>query len=237
VSVELHLPDLPEVAVSVGPPPGTAPLRAQRGRSAWRLWLRDLFGASLPLLLMALLALGTWWLVKHAPSAPQARPTSAPTHDPDYRLENFQAERFDAAGNLAVTLRGQRLRHYPDTDELNIDVLNLQATGVDGRRLSAVAQQAWVSQQAQSVRLEGQAHVTSSAKGTQPIDIISEHLLVQTHSHDVRADKPVQVTQGHNRFQADSLEFDGQTRVLTLHGPARAVFLPQAALGHGATAP
>ncbi len=37
MAVELHLPDLPEVPLSVGPPPGTPP----RPRMPWHLRLRD----------------------------------------------------------------------------------------------------------------------------------------------------------------------------------------------------
>jgi lipopolysaccharide export system protein LptC len=227
MNVQLHLPDLPEVPVSVGPPPGAAPRRQRRNRAAWRLWLRDLFGASLPLLLMALLAVGTWWLVKHTPSAPRASAPAAPTHEPNYRLENFQAERFDAQGHLALTLSGLRLRHYPDTDEISIDTMQLHGTGPNGRLVEALAQEAWVSSKAQLVRLQGHASVLSTAAdGSEPVRISGEQLLLEPSTHNVRADKPVLVTQGRNQFEADALDFDGQTQILNLRGPARAVFMP-----------
>lgn len=227
MTAELHLPDLPEVPVSVGAAPGQPPRPRPRGRSGWAHWLRELSGASLPLLLMALLALGTWWLVRHAPRPPRAAPVAAPTHEPDYRLENFQAERFDASGERVLTFDGQRLRHYPDTDAFSIDLLRLRATAPDGRELRASAREALVGRRGQSVELAGQASITASAPGQEPVLIRSEHLRVQTRSQDVRADKPVQVTQGRNEFSADALDFDGATRVLTLRGPARAVFVPQ----------
>src|SRR5512139_835434 len=69
---ELHLPDLPEVEVSLRAPP-----RAQPRARGLRVRTRELIGIYLPLLLMALLALGTWWLVKHTPR-PVAGGDSAP---------------------------------------------------------------------------------------------------------------------------------------------------------------
>jgi lipopolysaccharide export system protein LptC len=70
MSGELHLPDLPEVPVSLGKDPG-APCRP---RLAWRARLGSLAGTALPLFTMAVLAAGTWWLVKNAPQAETARP-------------------------------------------------------------------------------------------------------------------------------------------------------------------
>jgi len=67
--VELHLPDLPEVPISLGPAPG-AP---QRRRKPWHLWLSDLLSTYLPLLLMAALA-----LVLAAPRPPRRRLQSLP---------------------------------------------------------------------------------------------------------------------------------------------------------------
>ncbi|MDY0106413.1 MAG: LPS export ABC transporter periplasmic protein LptC, partial [Giesbergeria sp.] len=48
-------------------------------RHAW-----DRFSLYLPVLLMGLLALGTWWLVRNAPQVQVPRPASAPRHEPDY---------------------------------------------------------------------------------------------------------------------------------------------------------
>src|SRR3954451_24775169 len=100
MSVELHLPDLPEVPIVLGAPP-PAPAGPQL-RPAWPLRVRDALSAYLPLLLMALLALATWWLVKTTPTAP-VLPDEVPLrHDPDYTMSQFALERFDAAGRLKV---------------------------------------------------------------------------------------------------------------------------------------
>ena len=67
MSIELHLPDLPDVPISLGPvPQASQPLRAPL---PWHLRLREMLATYLPLLLMGVLALGTWWLVKNTPSA------------------------------------------------------------------------------------------------------------------------------------------------------------------------
>ena len=78
---ELHLPDLPEIAVQLSLPGSAAPAeppaaahthgptagQPARPAVAWGYRLRQGLSSYLPLLLMALLAASTWWLVKNTP--------------------------------------------------------------------------------------------------------------------------------------------------------------------------
>ena len=86
---ELHLPDLPEVSVQLGLPALSASAAAVAGQparapQAWSYRLLQGLSSYLPLLLMALLAVGTWWLVRNTPEAqahaqrphPARRPTT-----------------------------------------------------------------------------------------------------------------------------------------------------------------
>ena len=71
---------------------------------------------------MALLALGTWWLVRNTPRARRAaRRPAPPRHEPDYSMRGFTVQRFAPDGALRVQIEGDALRHYPDTDTLEID--------------------------------------------------------------------------------------------------------------------
>ena len=80
----LHLPDLPEVQVQLGLSADTTAAR-QRSRRAqpWYHLLLQGVSSYLPLLLMAFLAAGTWWLVRNTPPrlarAPKARRARRPT--------------------------------------------------------------------------------------------------------------------------------------------------------------
>ena len=225
MSVELHLPDLPEVPVSVG---ASVP-RSRDARTGW-CGVQMLWGTALPLLLMGLLALGSWWLVRHAPRQSTAAPVTEVRHVPDYWLDNFEAERFDVQGRRVLTLRGQHLQHFQDTQDVRIDALTLKGDLPDGRGVTADARQAWMDDPGVNVRLEGQALVSSTRPGEAPIRFQGEQLTLQTRRHDVVADKPARVVQGGNTFHAEAMHFDGTTRVLVLTGPARAVFTPMQVL-------
>ena len=63
----------------------------------WYLRAIDTASTYLPLLLMALLALGTWWLVKNTPLFEGDRAAAPPRHEPDYTMTQFMVQRFGAA--------------------------------------------------------------------------------------------------------------------------------------------
>lgn len=222
MSAELHLPDLPEVPLTVG----TDRNAPRRRRLANGLWLRDTLTTSLPLILMALLAAGTWYLSRLSPRAPTPSGPAAVRHDPDYTMRRFTLQRFDEQGRLSVQLEGERLRHFPDTDEIEIDTVHVRATDEQGREVLATARQARVSADGNQVTLEGGAQVRSLAPGMAPAEIHGEHLVAYIREQRVVANRPVQVRQGHSEFNARAVNYDGRTRVLTLQGPARVVLNP-----------
>jgi lipopolysaccharide export system protein LptC len=224
VTAELHLPDLPEVPVGIGAAAPPAPQR--RRREALGIRLRSLLSTYLPLLLMSALALATWWLARHAPHAPQERGPRAVRHDPDYTAERAMLQRFNAEGRLVAQVEGEQVRHYPDTDEIEVDTVRLSTIGPDGRRTQATARQAVAAGDKSRYSLQGGARVVSTGADGHTIEIEGEHLLVLARDRRVRADKPVTVRQGGSALVAEAMEFDENTQQLTLHGRVRAELLP-----------
>jgi lipopolysaccharide export system protein LptC len=222
VAVELHLPDLPEVPISLGPtptPPG-------RRRQPWHLRVRDALSTYLPLLLMALLALGTWWLVKNTPPAPVAAVNTEVRRDPDYTMTQFAIERFDRNGQLRVRVDGDRLRHFPDTDRYEIDEARIRSVSPDGQVTVAVARRALANGDISEVQLLGGAQVTSQGATGLPVEIRSEFLHAYLVTERVVTHLPVQVTEGSNDLRAGGLAYDHGRRLLELKGRVRAVLAP-----------
>lgn len=224
MNVELHLPDLPDVPVSVIPPP-VAPARP---KVAFSERLRMLLGTYLPLLLMVALALGTWWLVKVAPRTDTPTPSLALRHEADYALERFAMQRYDKAGRLVALLEGEQLRHFPDTRELEIDTVRITFTAPDGRVTHITARQAVASDDGVIARLEGDAKVESQGlAGEPPVLIEGQRLLANIPDQQISTDQPVRVRQAGTEFSAESLAYDAITRGLTMQGKVRAVLQPQ----------
>lgn len=223
MSVELHLPDLPEVPISLGPPDAGRP----RVRVPWHLRLRDALSSYLPLLLMTLLALGTWWLVQHSPkpAGPEVqRPVSA---EPDYVMTQFALERFDATGRLKLRIEGAQLRHFPATDRIEIDGATIRAYAPDGRVTLATAQRALGNGDGSEIQLLGGAEVTAPDKNGVPLLMRSEFLHAFLVTERIQTHLPVLVRQGGTELNAGGLSYDHAAQRLELKGPVRAQLAPR----------
>lgn len=226
MTAELHLPDLPEVPVAIGHAPA-APGEPQRAHhEAWGVRLRGLFTTYLPLLLLSALAVLTWWLARHSPKPAPERGAQAVRHEPDYTARRVLLQRFNAEGRLVAQVEGEQVRHYPDTDAIEVDTVLLSTTGVDGRRTRATARQAVAAGDNSRYSLEGGARVVSTGADGHTVEIEGEHLLVLAKERRVRADKPVVVRQGGSALSADAMEFDETTQRVTLRGRVRAHLRP-----------
>jgi lipopolysaccharide export system protein LptC len=191
----------------------------------WPLRLIELVSAYLPLLLMSLLALGTWWLVKNTPLPDGARVEVPARHEPDYTMTRFTVQRFTAEGTLRAQLEGDEMRHYPDTDTLEVDNVRVRSIAPNGRVTLATAQRALGNGDATEVQLLGGAHVTREAvAGEDAIEFRGEFLHVFLATERVRSHLPVTVTRGATVVRGEGLEYDNLAGLLQLKGRVRATF-------------
>ena len=200
----------------------------RRLRLPWHLRLLEAATAYLPVLLMGALALGTWWLVNVSPSPEAERAPMPPRHEPDYTMQRFTVQRFAADGRLRVQIDGAELRHYPDTDTLEIDSPRIRAFGPDGQVTLASAIRALANGDGSEVQLFGSAQVVREAARPQDVlEFRSEFLHAFLGAERVRSHLPVWVRQGGAELRADGLEYDNLARVVELKGRQRATFVPR----------
>lgn len=218
---ELHLPDLPEVPVSLGP---LAPSAVRRGTLPLGQRVRNWLSSYLPLLLMAFLAGSTWWLVKNTPQPPGPTTEAPLRHEPDYTMNEFNITRFDANGQVALRIEGAVLRHFPDTDRIEIESARIHAVAPDGRRTDAVARRALANGDASEVQLLGGARVVSQLGAEDALQIEGEFLHAFLRFERLRSHLPVRVQRGGDETHAGGLDYDHLARQLVLQGPVRSVF-------------
>lgn len=198
----------------------------------WYAGMLQFLASYLPLLLMGLLALGSWWLVKNTPVSDAAGAAAPARHEPDYTMQGFVVQRFDAGGALRVQIEGDTLRHYPDTDTLEIDSARIRFVGQDGRLTVASARHALSNSDGSEVQLSGGANVLREATAQrEAIEFRGEFLHAFVNLERVRSHLPVTVLRGSSEVHAGAMEYDNLTRVLLLKGRIRAVFAPPASSG------
>jgi lipopolysaccharide export system protein LptC len=208
---------------AAGPPTGGAV------QMPWPARVLEQVSSYLPLLLMALLALSTWWLVKNTPLAETERAAAPLRHEPDYTMTRFVVQRFGSDGALRAQIEGELLRHYPDTDTLEIDSARIRTIAPDGRVTRATAQRAVSNGDGSEFQLQGGAHVTREATaGDEAIEFRGEFLHAFLYTERLRSHLPVTVTRGGTELRGDALEYDNLDRVLQLKGRVQATFAPTA---------
>jgi len=200
---------------------------AARGfRHAW-----DRVSIYLPVILMGLLALGTYWLARSSPGAPQVFGQRAPTHEPDYFLRGFSVKTFDTTGRLKSEIQGVEARHFPDTDTTEIEQPRMRSYSDKGALTVATANKGISNGDGSQVQLIGNAVVTRDsppAKGeaTPRLEIRGEFLHAYMDREQVKSDRPVTLKRGNDVFEAEEMNYDNLERVLDLRGRVRGTLQP-----------
>jgi lipopolysaccharide export system protein LptC len=198
-----------------------------RLRQAW-----DRLSLYLPVLLMGVLAMATYWLVRSTPIAGFPETVTAAQHVPDYFMRKFAVKTFDATGKLKSEVAGGEARHFPDTDTLEIDQAIIRSFDAAGRLTTATARMAITNGDASEVQLVGSAQVVrapvlDSAGKEQPAMMFrGEYLHAFMDTERVTSHKPVELTRGQDRFIADTMDFDNRERVMLLNGRVKGVLVP-----------
>ena len=198
-----------------------------RGLRRWA----DRASIYLPVALMGLVALATWWLARSTPEYKGVDAPRAARHEPDYFMRGFSVRTFDAQGRLKSEVTGAEIRHYPDTDTLEIDRAQMKSYNPQGALTTATADRALSNGDGSEVQLFGNARVLRESSGGDqpPLEFRSEFLHAFLNEERVKSHKPVTLTRGAERFSAESMEFDNLGRLLRLDGRVRAQLVPPGA--------
>ncbi len=186
----------------------------------------------LPIIMMALAALGTWELVRNSVLPDAARQNIAPTHEPDYFMRGFSVRAFDAAGKLQNEIVGTEARHYPDTDTIEVDAARMRSITAEGQKMRATANRAVSNADASEVQLFGNAVVVRDAVPGPPgqeqerMEFRSEFLHTFVNIERVSSHLPVVLTRGADRFTGEAMEYDNLDRVLILKGAVKGTLVP-----------
>jgi lipopolysaccharide export system protein LptC len=186
----------------------------------------------LPIFLTAMLALGTYWLVRNAPAILGPAPKEAPSHQPDYFMRGFSVRNFLPNGDLRSELFGKEGRHYPDTDTLEIDQVRWRSISDLGLITHGTAKRGLSNGDGSEVQLFGDAIVIRDP-ATMPngtvlprLEFRGEFLHAFVDSQRVKSDQPVTLLRGIDKFTADSMDYDGLSGIANLNGHVRGTLSP-----------
>ena len=187
----------------------------------------DSLALYLPGLVMAIFALGSWWLVRSLPTLLNDAPTKAVRQEPDYYLNQFSVQSFNSSGRLIKEISGKRAQHFPDSDTLEISDVVLQGVNPNGKRFNARADRALAKGDGSEMTLMGDVlltqHASSKHNGLSPIELRSQKLNTMTKEERLFSDVPVEIRRGQDVFTANSMRLNIQTGEYELTGKVRGV--------------
>lgn len=198
-------------------------------RGAW--W--DSLSIYLPVLLMGVLALASYWLLRITPPAEAPQPSGPVSTEPDYFMRRFSVKSFDAKGRVTSEVAGDEARHHPDDDRIEIDNARLRRIDEQGLVTTATANRVTSNADHTAFVLEGNAIVIREAgTGTDGrvrprLEFRGEQFRVTLKPDHVVSDLPVTLLREGDRLQAQTLDYRGDDQIADFKGRVRVTLLPR----------
>lgn len=182
----------------------------------------------LPVMLMAMLAMGTWWLVRNAPKPLQNKADQVVSDAPDYIMDKFSVHQFDGKGRLQSVMTGEQARHLPKMDTMEVDAVRMRNLALNGMVTTSSANLGISNSDSSEVQLVGNARVERQLP-QQPgmaTRYAGEFLHAWTNEERVESHLPVVITRGNNQFTGDRMKYDNLSQVINLDGRVKGVIYP-----------
>jgi len=176
-----------------------------------------------PLLLMLALALLTFWLERTV--RVEAVPAALRSHDPDYVVERFTITDFNRDGVAESALSAARMEHFPDDDSTELLAPRVLQSKPQLPRLALSADRGTLSQDGEEAFLYDNVLVVREAgAGSAEARMHTSFLHVVRARSLMRTDREVRISEGGRAMVGRGMEYDNQSRQLSLHANVRGSF-------------
>ncbi|MFM9878993.1 MAG: LPS export ABC transporter periplasmic protein LptC [Burkholderiaceae bacterium] len=193
-------------------------------RAAW-----DRVSIYLPVLLMAVMALGSYLVLTRDPAALVSASKKSVAHEVDYFMRLFSIKVFDVSGRLKNEVSGAYARHFQDDESTEIDKVSIRSVSPQGRPMQAVADRALTNSDATEIELFNNVVVIrlasplSDKHSGQQLEFRGNYLRVLNEGKQLSSNMPVLLVRGYDQFTADAMDYDEETRVINLLGRVKGV--------------
>ena len=182
----------------------------------------------LPLAVLLVMALGSWWLLRSLPDPVVINTPAAVRSGPDSIMEKLTVKTFDEKGRLQRELQGERSAHDPLRKELRIEGVRFATTTEKQVRVTARSRNAVASDDGEQVVLEHDVRVVRQATERDPeIELRTERLLTWPHKNLMRSEVPVDIRRGGDRFLGQRMSADIDRGDYQLQGRVQALVQPR----------
>lgn len=203
-------------------------------KNGWRRFLSlwDRTAMYMPLVMMGMLALGTYWLVRNTPTFSVPEAIKQVGHEVDYFMQNFTIKTFGEDGKLKSEIAGAEARHFADTDVLEIDQARISSININRQLTTATANRAYSNGDGSEVQLTGNARIVressrdANGKTAPRLEFRGEFLHAFLNEERVQSHQPVVLIRGSDQFTGNVFSYNNLDQVAVLTGRVRGVLIP-----------
>jgi lipopolysaccharide export system protein LptC len=180
----------------------------------------------LPLALMFLLALVSFWL-ERAVREEEPRPANR-RHDPDYLIANFTTTSYNREGAAESVLSAAQMVHFPDDDSTELVRPRVVQTRPSEPRMIVSAERGAISRDGDDIFLYDNVVLVRSADKEKPeARITTSFLQVVRDRSLVRTDRPVLIVEDRRTLAGRGMEYNNESQQLLLLSEVRGHFDPK----------
>ena len=181
----------------------------------------------LAILVLALAAAGTWWLLRHV-TPPVVQPPAPPTHVPDYTFTDATVTTLNAQGKPQAILQSPRMLHHPDDDSIEVFAPRIRYFISGGPPWDVSADHALLPAGGKRVELEGHVQMRHPASGGgPPLLIQTDKMNVNFNTNIATTADTVEITQGNSRVTSLGLQAYLNDNRLLLQSQVRGSYVPK----------
>ncbi|MBV8273531.1 MAG: LPS export ABC transporter periplasmic protein LptC [Cupriavidus sp.] len=183
----------------------------------------------LPLLLMAIVAGSTFWLVQINSPHEDTKAAQVKRHVPDYYMDRFSATELAEDGNTKIRFIGVKMVHFEDDQTYEVTTPSMRNYEPDRPPVTANADRGVMNAEGSIIDLYGNAFIVRQAGVDVSKDprmtAASQYFQLLVNDDIVKTDKPVELTRGPSVMNANGLIFNNVTREVQLLGNVRGTII------------
>ena len=196
-----------------------------------RSW--DNLSGYLPVILMLIFAMFTYWLLQVTPKAIKKESVLPLAHVEDYFMRGFSVTTYEPNGEVKSHILGRYARHFADTDTTEIEgprVYSQSHSNFSGvQRTQGTAKTATTNADASLIELRGDVElIKQDWSGTKVaptfLSIKSQYLKINSEIEKIYTNLPVQIDRGLEKITADSMQYNKIDRRMQLVGNVKVTF-------------